>query len=343
MLSERGATLTDGLPQWLAADALDMPPGAASSDAVDVRTMNWENVRSSGRVHRIPPLIGPFLSRSLASRFAAHKERLKDCARGCSEESVHQLRVATRRFLAQLALLDGLVPAKTLKRTRKLLKERLSALGELRDTHVKKLAIQEHSLRFKGLLTLHAFLERLERRLVKVAAREVGGWKARKVEAWVLEMDTALDETAANLASQRHCLEVVLGSMREAHTEALTRLEGVDASDPSTIHRVRVAFKKFRYMVESMSPDFSGLSPRALRALANYQRRMGIIQDLEVLRDYVLDYKRRHDPRSESLTAYANYLERRRKRAVNSFIRNAERVRDFWPLPGMPVSPLIGA
>jgi CHAD domain-containing protein len=50
-----------------------------------------------------------------------------------------------------------------------------------------------------------------------------------------------------------------------------------------TVHQTRIAFKRFRYMLESLSPAITGPSRRQLRALAYYQRKMGIIQDHEVL------------------------------------------------------------
>ena len=54
--------------------------------------------------------------------------------------------------------------------------------------------------------------------------------------------------------------------------------------DLPTIHRVRLAFKKFRYMAEVLAKVVPGiLTDRQIRSMRSYQKRVGEIQDVEVL------------------------------------------------------------
>jgi CHAD domain-containing protein len=92
-----------------------------------------------------------------------------------------------------------------------------------------------------------------------------------------------------------------------------------------------VAFKRFRYIVESLSPGITGLSKRQLRTLAYYQRKMGIIQDLEVMQACLTRYSRDDKKREALLHRFSRHLRQRRARALRSFLKSADRLFDFWP------------
>jgi CHAD domain-containing protein len=98
-----------------------------------------------------------------------------------------------------------------------------------------------------------------------------------------------------------------------------------------TIHHTRVAFKRFRYIMESLSPGITGLSKRQLLALAYYQRKMGIIQDLEVMQSCVARYAREVKNREALLQRFNSHLRQRRARALRSFLKSADRLYQFWP------------
>ncbi|MCX6926986.1 MAG: hypothetical protein NT154_27830, partial [Verrucomicrobia bacterium] len=86
-----------------------------------------------------------------------------------------------------------------------------------------------------------------------------------------------------------------------------------------------------RYMVESLSPALTGLTKRQLRTLAYYQRKMGIIQDLEVLQAFIAGYVRENKRGADLLRSFCGYLRRRRTRALRSFLKTADRLYEFWP------------
>jgi CHAD domain-containing protein len=117
----------------------------------------------------------------------------------------------------------------------------------------------------------------------------------------------------------------------EAFAETAERRRAIDFSDLSTIHRTRVAFKKFRYIVESIPLSATGLTKRDLRTLALYQRRMGNIQDLEVIQATITDLIQRQDGLEGLLASFCAYLRRRRTRALLSFRKSADSLFQFWP------------
>jgi CHAD domain-containing protein len=130
----------------------------------------------------------------------------------------------------------------------------------------------------------------------------------------------------------------VLCATADAFAEAVQHRRAIKPADPRTIHQTRVAFKRFRYMMESLSPALTGLSRRQLRALAYYQRRMGIIQDLEVLRRCVARFIRDDKKTEPLLRPFCHHLQQRRTRAVHSFLKSADRLLQFWPPTKLAVS-----
>ena len=281
-----------------------------------------------------PPLtVGPFLARSLGARWELYRAQLRSCQKEFSEETVHELRVATRRLMAQIVMVSFVTPGKAADKTRRVLKRRLKALGELRDTHVQRLFIERHLARFPGLFLVRDFLQRRERRLEKAAAAKVKAFKARKLEALILKLGDRLASRPSWAGRPDRLLNVVVGATGQAFAEVVRRRQAIDPAEPGTIHRTRIAFKKFRYMVESLSPDLTGLEKRDLRALAYYQRRMGNLQDLEVMQQCITAYVAGDPGREAVLRPFVRYLKARRARALRGFLASADDLFAFWP-PG---------
>src|SRR5262249_46717213 len=89
-----------------------------------------------------------FLCFSLRSRLEAYRKQLRQCHKKFTEESVHQLRVATRRLMTQFILLRCVTAGNNAEKARQKLKQRLKTLGALRDTHVQRLFIEAQLKRF---------------------------------------------------------------------------------------------------------------------------------------------------------------------------------------------------
>src|ERR1035441_3228303 len=236
-------------------------------------------IRLAFPVRQAPVAVGPLLAAALDSRWRSYCEQLRHSQQQFSEEAVHQLRVATRRLLAQITLLSCVAPSAALEKARRILKRRLAALGDLRDAQVQRLFIEQKAVSFPELVLLRAWLQRRERRLAKSAAAKVARFRTRKLERWTAFMLEDLTAQARKSRLQTQLASAVLHAAAQAFAEAVARRRAIDLADPQTIHQTRVAFKRFRYTVESPSPGITGMSKRQLRALAYYQRKMGIIQD----------------------------------------------------------------
>jgi len=115
-----------------------------------------------------------------------------------------------------------------------------------------------------------------------------------------------------------------------AFEETVRRRQAVSPADLKTVHRTRVAFKRFRYMIETIAPTLPGFDAQKLRALALYQRRMGYLQDAEVLERTVANFIARHRATEALLASFRHYLLRRKARLLRQFLKTADQLYTFW-------------
>jgi len=309
-------------PTRVGADDL---PELASPPAIKLLELPTPAFRATQSV------LGPFLANALGNRWKTYRACIRRCQDDFSEQSVHKLRVATRRLIAQLLIVGCVTPGRTSKMARRVLKRRLKALGELRDIHVQLLYIHLRMERFPELILLDDVLRRRERRLQKASARKVKGFKTRKLQKWILALQLHLAMRPPTDGRPDHLLKAVTQATTSAFATLISRRKAIDPADPETIHRTRIAFKKFRYMVEALSPDFTGLGRRQLRALAHYQQRMGTLQDLEIIERCISGFVRQDEGIGSLLEPFNRYLRTTRARALRAFLNSADDLFEFWP------------
>jgi CHAD domain-containing protein len=120
-------------------------------------------------------------------------------------------------------------------------------------------------------------------------------------------------------------------------SRVLSLRDQVDPQDSATIHQVRVAFKKFRYLVELLQPVLPRITVRQIEAMQDYQSLMGEIQDVETLQEALDEFVLRKKSHLGKYLNFRDYLRKRRDALVQSYLHQAGRLNTFWP----PRSPRI--
>ncbi len=244
---------------------------------------------------------------------------------------MHELRIATRRLISQLVLLEDILPATRARKARQILKRGLKALGDLRDIQVQRLFVERHADQFPQLRPVREFLGISEHRLARAAAGRVRGLKIGGIKRWLAEEIAELAAVAGGCGGQAWLKRAVLDRTTVAYGELLKREQEVDPADLRTIHRARIAYKKFRYMVESLPETMTGLGRRELRVLGEYQHKMGNIQDLVVMLTTLNEAIEGGVQTRTLLRPFCHYVEEQRARAVELYFQGADAVVEFWP------------
>ncbi len=274
--------------------------------------------------------LGRQLVISLKELWRNYRQKLKRCQKRFCEGSVHDLRVETRRLLSKLELLRTLISDDSVETALRILKKRLDVFDELRDTQVQLLCLTKRRRAMPELKAFYKELKRRERRLIKPIARKVRRSRTSKLEKCLARLKKKLRALTADSEANERSARIVKKAVQEAcHLVARLRRR-IDPEDSRTIHRTRVAFKKVRYMVESLQPVLPGVSPRRLRQMRDYQAMMGDIQDNEMLVARMDELVGKKKLKESHLQRFRQELAVRRTTLVNKYLKSADQLFTFW-------------
>jgi len=261
---------------------------------------------------------------SLNTRWDQYKAELKNCRREFSEEAVHDFRVATRRLLSLLSLLRTVMQDPEIQKIRRSLKDQLDNLDDLRDTQVLLSDISEMIYEKPALQPFQEYLQRREKKLMRAAHKEIKSLKTAELSKRIRKLNQTVGEL------KQADLDVsIFSAVDEAFAIVIQRYALIDPNQPATIHRVRISFKKFRYMVEVIYPTLENFPADYLKRMHNYQTDMGDIQDMEAALQKLSDFEK-HAPAGYDREPARSYYKKNHALAISHYIEDKGEVIIFW-------------
>jgi CHAD domain-containing protein len=249
---------------------------------------------------------GELLAAAVGKNWTCYRVQLKKCQKKLGTSAVHNLRTSIRRLMAALQLSEDVLGARRpqIEKIRKVLKSEIRSLSELRDFQVqirdlKKVEKKGHR---KPILK---FLKKKSQGEARKAAIHLRG-RHKKIEEGLLRLHYEL------LATDQEVENTLFRHLSNLHEHLKAATQKAHVQDPSTVHRMRIEFKKFRYGREIMVPIIlpSLKEPRGLnQRLSHFQSVLGDIQD--------------HDAMIETLELF---LTKKGRRSGNRAIEEARRL-----------------
>ena len=271
------------------------------------------------------------LARAVARRWTCYRKTLKRCQRDFSEASIHASRIESRRLAAQLELLRVFAPRLALEKAHRTLKRHLDTFDPLRDAHVQLALLLKENDGAAGTKKLRKLIEKRERRCRREARRGIRRIKPRRIKRVVNLLVEQLQEKGKNPERIRLNRMNIISSVDAAFAHVVDCRRHMDAAHTATIHRLRVAFKKFRYMMESMRRLLPGITPRRLAAMKVFQTTLGDLQDTETFLARVDRFVQKRRVKASEVAAFRRWLLRRRIGQIKRCLRRADVVFQFWP------------
>lgn len=265
------------------------------------------------------------LQDSFDERWKKYRTQLKACKREFSEEAVHDLRVATRRLLAVLDLLRVLDPHPRIQKTRRALKNQLDEFDDLRDVQVMLVDASETVSNFPELKPFELHLLKREKRFLRKARKQIEASKSSELGKRVEKIHLSIQENAMSKGFQARMLEAV----DNAYLRAMQAYGYVDASQSAMIHRLRIVFKKFRYMIEIIHPFLKGYTESHLERMHDYQSKMGLIQDIEIFLSTLTDFGE-GTASDSALEAVRRDFEKRLAESLSAYLADKAEMLAFW-------------
>jgi CHAD domain-containing protein len=246
-----------------------------------------EEPESSGVSLRRRTLPGPaqVLSHRLAAQWRIVQKKFPSDGQSLDPDTVHDLRVASRRVRAVLSLAREISPGKKIRRPIKDMRRLGRALGSVREADVNIEQLLKRRKRWVGqevaaaesLLALD--FERQRRLRAKMERR------LRAIDLGRLERDLESLKLAAREPLPVSLPEFARSKVDERMSGLRTVLERARLHPtPRSFHLLRIEVKKFRYAVEILSLAFDSRRGTAIRSrLKSLQDDLGEFHDLAVL------------------------------------------------------------
>jgi CHAD domain-containing protein len=271
-----------------------------------------------------------FLAQTGAQRIGRLRKRLGQAAANPgSEDAVHDLRVAVRRVLAWIAAWESVVgPAPGLQRARRSLKNLMSPLGRLRDAHVKREWIRRRVPTGDTASYRYAILVQSDVIGWEAKVRDLLGqrWPAR-IRIEVPTVRTRSRSGSDPKDEGRRLLETLANDVLRHRVDAL------DPADTAALHRMRLAFKRYRYSWEIFSPCFAGAGQATAKRYQALQTLLGTIHDCDVILREARWFRERVQPSARESVLEASFR-RLRDEKFSEFRRIADSPRGLSRLLG---------
>jgi CHAD domain-containing protein len=223
--------------------------------------------------------IAELLAFALSKNWTHYRMCLKKCQKKPGTTAVHDLRTSIRRLTAALRLSEEILVSrrKRIERARRVLKVELHLVRSLRDYQV-----QMRALKKKGEFgTISKFVLKeveAEQKKVSFYLRKKLAPKIEKTEKRLLLLHADLLDHEDIKRDQKSAFRF----LASVHRDLLATAKKAQLSDPDSVHRVRIQFKKFRYGREVLAPVLKE-TPNRAEELDDLQTSLGDIQDHETM------------------------------------------------------------
>lgn len=269
---------------------------------------------------------------SLDKQRAAYRENLKLCRDEFSKKAVHDLRTSLRRLLATLDVIAFFTSASRIEKLSDRLKDQLDGFSDLRDIQVMLDRVSEDGNSLPDLEPFQNYLKKREKRKRRTGEKHVETIKPGGDQKRLLKIQEAVEDLSADELDGK-----LPQAVDEAYLTVQQRYGDINPENLASVHHLRVAFKKFRYMVEAIYPCLSGFPEAQLERMHDYQTQMGNIHDGQVFLETLATFA--EDSDSDDPEPVRRFYEQSLADKLSDFLRNKEDVLHFWratPLVSFP-------
>ena len=204
-------------------------------------------------------------------------------------DSVHDLRVASRRAVSSILLLESVLKVNRPVKCRRRIKRLMKKLGQLRDVQVQISIVEK----WKPTRLVAEFLDSLrqiEKDEGRAARKYLNASRRKKIRRSLKTLERkatpVLQSTTAGTIKRR-----IEETLNERRVDLRMARVSLLPSNPQKLHALRVAAKKLRYCLEAARP-LVGAAPRTeLQQLHWYQTRLGHMRDVQILNEKFQQWK----------------------------------------------------
>jgi CHAD domain-containing protein len=234
------------------------------------------------------PSYRQFGKQALKKRFSVFLSAIVTVRTRTDAESIHDLRVAARRFHAAALLFKESVSPSVLNECERHVRRIRKSSGAVRDGDVQissVVSLQKKRLPRRFHPGLHRLALRLSQRREKRIRRIVAALDAFEKSGIVSRMNTTLSvRTMVRSAVRPLPLRQRAAGEITAHLERLLRYEQFvkQPTAAAELHAMRIEAKRLRYVMEIFAPVYGGKLKPFIRTIRSIQDALGEMHDCDV-------------------------------------------------------------
>lgn len=276
--------------------------------------------------------------KTLAFHFKKMRKQESGVREGKDIEAVHQMRVATRRMRAALALFGNAYRPKTLKPIERGLKRTARALGAVRDLDVflergEAYAERLPEPRRAELAPMfehwHALRDDARKQLMKWLDDSAYESFEERFKAFVETPGAGVAPARGEGIQPTLVREMAPALIWEAFARVRAYEPFVKDAPIETLHALRIEGKRLRYTLEFFAEDLGPNADRLIATVTQMQDHLGNLHDADVDVAALTHFLNEHDGRNGDLYAVRGYLSRRmadRARLRSAFPQTWQRI-----------------
>lgn len=272
------------------------------------------------------------LAGELKRRWTLYRRALKRCQEKFSERSIHSSRIEARRLAAQLNLHRVFASRRTVEAAQAILKHHLNTFNSLRDAQVQLRLLKCECDGMPGANIIRKLTIKRLKRCRRAAKRRMRRIKTRPIKSVVHVLVQRLREHGKDQEWLRLDRMTIIRTVETAFTKVVECRPPMHAADAASIHRMRIAFKKYRYMMESMRPLMPGITPARIAEMKAFQDLMGDLQDTDAFLSRVDKLIATERLQAADAAHIRRWLVRRQVHQVKRCVRRADIILKFAPL-----------
>ncbi len=269
--------------------------------------------------------INDLLISAVQKSFDIYSQNLELSKNAFSEKNIHDFRVCIRRFLAVNSLIFKLTNNKDCVELKLKLKYQLKLFNPLRDNQVQFLKTYELVYNFPILYKyLHFLLDR-EETLILPLQEAIISFELNGIKELIRKI---IASTQENRQSKNLGKEELINLANARFEKVINKHNLVNSNDLRTIHKVRLAYKKFRYTMEILR-EIIGLTDEDLVLMKSLQTTMGNIQDNAVYFRNFSDFAISQNLEEKKAEEVKNYILHIRKLLIEEYFSNFGIIYEF--------------
>ena len=247
------------------------------------------------------------------------------CRENASVESVHDIRVATRRLLTLFELIQVSHPIKQIRGMQKELKSLREHFDGLRDIQVMTAEMTGLVNQISGIEPFLAYLHRRELKHKVEVAYDISTYKIQKNTR---KLNIAREKLLKQKIDASKLQRKIFRYIDDSYQQVIKRIRKLDPEKPLTFHAVRIACRKFRYQVEVIKSLFLDYPAKNMIILKAFQDELGEIQNHEVMEAILKKYA--HKNPENKPDQIKEYLDKKLDDAMHTIMAEDAQLGLLW-------------